>query len=299
LQALSKNGFPVEGKRVIVAGSGPLLLAVAASLLERGAIVTHILEQTTLAQLAFFSMALLSTPSKLRQAWVLRHHLSTVKYRHNSHIVAALGQHHLQKVRATINGHEQTLDCDYLACGFGLIPNIDLAASMNCALDDSGGDTKVCVDQWQQTSVNHVYAVGESTGIGGVDLALVEGSIAGWVATENTAKAKHLFNERKHWQAFGQRLKTAFALRPELRRLCEADTVVCRCEDVSYTQLQAHDNWRSAKLHTRCGMGACQGRICGAATRFLFEWDKDAGRLPFSNACIGTLSQNSDPTSPQ
>jgi hypothetical protein len=53
--------------------------------------------------------------------------------------------------------------------------------------------------------------------------------------------------------------------------------------------LQAHDSWRSAKLHTRCGMGACQGRICGAASQILFGWEKDAGRLPFSNASIASL----------
>jgi NADPH-dependent 2,4-dienoyl-CoA reductase/sulfur reductase-like enzyme len=297
LQALSKNGFPVEGKRVIVAGTGPLLMAVAASLLERGAIVTHILEQTTLAKLAIFSVSLLATPSKIGQAWALRQNLSKVKYRSNSYVIAALGEHQLQSVRANINGHEQTLACDYLACGFGLIPNIDLAASLTCSLDDSGSYAKVSVDQWQQTSVNHVYSAGESTGIGGVDLALAEGSIAGWVATENNPMAKHVFKERGHWRAFSQRLKAAFDLRPELRQLCEADTMVCRCEDVSYAQLQAHEHWRSAKLHTRCGMGACQGRICGAATHILFDWNKDAGRLPFANARIDTLSIYNDPTS--
>jgi NADPH-dependent 2,4-dienoyl-CoA reductase/sulfur reductase-like enzyme len=290
LQALAKNGFPIEGKRVIVAGSGPLLLAVTASLLERGAIVTHIFEQAKLPQLAHFALSLLATPSKIVQAWALRKNLSQVKYHSNSFVIAAIGEQQLKKVRVHINGQEQTLDCDYLACGFGLIPNSELAASINCALDETDGNAKVAVDQWQQSSVAHVFSAGENTGIGGVDLALAEGSIAGWAATGHMDLAKQLFNERKHWQAFSQRLKTSFALRPELRQLCQADTLVCRCEDVSYAQLQAHDNWRSAKLHSRCGMGACQGRICGAANHFLFDWNKDAGRMPFSNAKIDSLS---------
>lgn len=289
LQALSKNGFPVEGKRVIVAGSGPLLLAVAASLIARGAIVTHILEQARLPQLARFAMSLAATPSKLKQAWQLRQILRQVKYCSDSYVSAALGVDQVTGVRAQINGREQLLDCDYLACGYGLIPNIDLASSLACTLDEAGGYVKVRVDQWQRSSVAQVYSAGESTGIGGVDLALAEGAIAGWAATERHDMAEKLFAGRRRWQGFGQRLATAFVLRPELQLLCEPDTLVCRCEDVSFAQLQAHDSWRSAKLHTRCGMGACQGRICGAASQVLFGWEKDAGRLPFSNANIASL----------
>lgn len=181
--------------------------------------------------------------------------------------------------------------CDYLACGFGLIPNAELAASMQCALDESGDYPKVQVNQWQQSSIAQVFVAGENTGIGGVDLALAEGSIAGWAATDNLDMAKKIFAQRKHWQAFSQSLKRAFVLRPELRLLCQPDTLVCRCEDVDYAQLRAHDNWRSAKLHTRCGMGACQGRVCGAANQLLFGWRKDDHRLPFSNAKLASLSQ--------
>lgn len=289
LQALSKNGFPVEGKRVIVAGSGPLLLAVAASLMGRGAIVTHILEQSKLPQLTRFALSLLATPDKLKQAWQLRQILRQVKYVSDSYVCAALGVDHVAGVRAQINGREQRLDCDYLACGYGLIPNIDLASSIACGLDEADGYAKVRVDQWQHSSVEQVYSAGESTGIGGVDLALAEGAIAGWAATERHDMAKKLFAERRRWQTFGHKLVTAFVLRPELRLLCAPDTLVCRCEDVTFAQLQAHDNWRSAKLHTRCGMGACQGRICGAASQVLFGWEKDAGRLPFSNATIASL----------
>ena len=291
LQALAKNGFPVDGKRVIVAGSGPLLMAVAASLLERGAIVTHILEQAKLRQLAQFALSLLATPCKIAQAWTLRKNLSAVKYISNSYVKAAFGGAQLKKIHALINGQEEALDCDYLACGFGLIPNCDLATAIHCVMDESGDYTKVMVDQWQKSSIAQVFVAGESTGIGGVDLALAEGCIAGWAATDRTELAEKLFAERRHWQGFSRRLNRAFSLRPELRRLCQSDTLVCRCEDVSYEQLQTHDNWRSAKLHTRCGMGACQGRICGAANHFLFCWNKDDQRLPFSNARLASLSQ--------
>ncbi|MEP6704860.1 MAG: FAD/NAD(P)-binding oxidoreductase, partial [Acidobacteriota bacterium] len=72
----------------------------------------------------------------------------------------------------------------------------------------------------------------------------------------------------------------AFELRDELKALPENSTVVCRCEDVQYGKLIAYDDFRMAKLQTRCGMGSCQGRICGAALEFLFDWKHRSIRPP-------------------
>ncbi|WP_295759901.1 FAD/NAD(P)-binding oxidoreductase [Undibacterium sp.] len=296
LQALAKNGYPVAGKRVVVAGSGPLLLAVAASLIERGALVTHILEQASLPQLGRFALSLLATPDKLFQALQLAKNLSSARYSSNSYVIAAHSDvnQQLSTVSVNIQGRQQNIACDYLACGYGLLPNSELAASLKCALALTASHPKVKVDEWQGTSIENVYAAGESTGIGGVDLALAEGAIAGFAATGNQNKARQYFKQRQTGLRFSQKLARYFSLRPELHQLCAADTLVCRCEDVSYAQLLAHDNWRSAKLHTRCGMGACQGRICGAATQTLFNWDKDAGRLPFANVRIASLCEGQE-----
>ena len=68
--------------------------------------------------------------------------------------------------------------CDYLACGFGLVPNLELASLLGCAMSAAG----VAVDEYQQSSVPGVYCAGEITGIGGLDLALAEGEIAGYAA---------------------------------------------------------------------------------------------------------------------
>ncbi|MES2073795.1 MAG: FAD/NAD(P)-binding oxidoreductase [Pseudomonadota bacterium] len=285
LQALSKGGYPVAGKRIVVAGSGPLLLAVAASLVERGAIVSHILEQARVGQLSRFGLSLLATPGKLRQAWQLRRASAPARYYSNSYVSAAHGEGRLSQVSALINGKQQILDCDYLACGYGLLPNTELASALGCRLEDG----KVSVDGWQQTSVPQVYCAGEGSGIGGVDLALAEGRIAGHAACGQQQKAGQFFDERRKWQTFAQRLALGFTLRAELFQLCEPDTIVCRCEDVNYAQLLPHADWRSAKLHTRCGMGACQGRICGAATEQLFGWEKDVARLPILPTRVESL----------
>ena len=289
LQALCKGGFPLAGKRVVVAGSGPLLLAVAATLQQRGAQVTHVLEQASRRQLGGFGLSLLRWPAKLRQAWQLRRHLAGTRYHADSYVLAASGTTHLQQISVRIGGKLQQIECDYLACGYGLLPNTELAAALGCAIDDG----KLRVDQHQQSSVPGIYGAGEINGIGGVDLALVAGELAGLAASarldRQAARARQLCAQRRHGLAFGRLLVRHFALRPELLQLCQPDTLVCRCEDVPYAALQQHADWRSAKLHTRCGMGACQGRICGAATAALFGWSKDAARIPLAPTRIASL----------
>jgi hypothetical protein len=68
------------------------------------------------------------------------------------------------------------------------------------------------------------------------------------------------------------------------------ETMICRCEDVPYSRLRQHSSWRAAKLHTRCGMGPCQGRVCGPATQFLFKWNPDSVRPPVFPARVETLA---------
>lgn len=306
LQALAKAAYPVAGKRIVVAGSGPLLFAVAASLIERGAHVTHVIEQAKFGQLSRFALGLIATPSKITQAFQLMrtmHKTLETRYHANSYVVSAhastsesatkevtnhTNENTLARVRVSIQGEVQDIPCDMLACGYGLVPNTELAAALSCSIIDDKTYPKVQVNEVQETSLHGVYCAGEGTGIGGVDLALAEGTIAGLAASGQSISSRH-HSQRHKWRGFAQRLHQAFGLRPELRHLCQADTIVCRCEDVTYGQLEQHSDWRDAKLHTRCGMGACQGRICGNANRFLFSWEKDSGRLPMNSMRIASL----------
>jgi hypothetical protein len=148
----------------------------------------------------------------------------------------------------------------------------------------------VAVDELQRSSVDRVACVGELTGIGGIEKALVEGQIAGWAAAGREQEARQLKGEQARMAAFAAGLDRAFALRPELREMPTAETRVCRCEDVRYEALAACSSWREAKLHTRCGMGACQGRVCGAATEFLLGWETTGPRPPVFPAKVGTMA---------
>ncbi|MGZ4789426.1 MAG: FAD-dependent oxidoreductase [Terriglobales bacterium] len=286
LQALVKSGLPIQGKRVVVAGTGPLLLAVAAYLRKHGAEISLICEQASWKKLARFGMTLMSHPGKITQGLQLKRDIAGVRFKANSWIVAAHGQEALESVTVSHAGRTGVIECDYLACGFHLVPNTELAILLGCRTRNG----YVQVNDFQQTTVERILCAGEPTGIGGVDLALIEGQIAGLAATGRTSEAQALFSKRERFRRFARLLDETFCLRSELRSLPSADTLICRCEDVSYSRLREHTSWRAAKLHTRCGMGPCQGRICGPATQFLFKWNPDSVRPPVFPARVEHLA---------
>lgn len=286
LQAMVKSGLPIRGKRVVVAGTGPLLLAVAAYLRKHGAEIPLLCEQAAWGKLARFGVALSRYPEKIGQGLQLRKDLAGAPFAANSWIVAAHGESALKDVSLSCGGKMQKISCDYVACGFHLVPNSELAALLGCRIRNG----YVQVNDLQQTSVERVSCAGEPTGIGGVELSLVEGQIAGFAAAGKSVEARALFDRREKYRRFARLMDETFCLRPELRNLTRPDTLVCRCEDVSYARLQEHCSWRAAKLHTRCGMGSCQGRICGPATQFLFKWNPDSVRPPVFPARVESLT---------
>jgi NADPH-dependent 2,4-dienoyl-CoA reductase/sulfur reductase-like enzyme len=295
LQALVKGGLDPRGKRVIVAGSGPLLLAVAAGLARAGATIAGIYEQASMAQVAGFGVhTLLTQPGKIAEGADYRLKTLSTPFRLGWWVSRAEGRGRVEQVTVTDGRTARTLACDWLACGFGLVPNLELPRLLGCRILDGS----VEVDSLQQSSVPGVACVGELTGIGGLDKALAEGEIAGSAAAGLDSEASSAQRRLRPLRSFGLRMERAFALRPELAALPAADTVVCRCEDVVHGALQRCASAREAKLHTRCGMGACQGRICGTAAEFLYGWRQPSVRPPILPARIATLAAETEPKEP-
>ena len=276
LQALVKGGLSVEDKRVVVAGTGPLLLVVAEYLASKGAEVRAICEQTSNKKLDKFAVGLWRSPAKIVQGISLRGKLRRVPFYRNAWVTAAHGMSDLRRVTIKRFVGTSDIECDMLACGFHLVPNIELAQLLGCCIVEGF----VSVDDFQETSLPSIYSAGEPTGIGGVDAALVEGKIAGFAATGQLKQAASLLRTRTRTTAFANALDEAFELRAELKTLARSSTVVCRCEDVQYGKLTAYNDFRMAKLQTRCGMGSCQARICGSAVEFLFGWKDRSVRPP-------------------
>lgn len=286
LQALVKQGWPMKGKRVVIAGSGPLLLAAAATARRHGAHVSGIHEQAGRKAMTHFACGLWRWPQKLVQAGWLRTRLAGVPYRCDSVVTAAHGDEHLREIELD---DQQRLPCDYLAVGYGLVPNTRLAQQLGCRLEPTGAHAHVQVDAEQRTSVDTIYAAGEACGIGGRDSALIEGAIAGLAATDATISAS-LKRRRHHARHFAAHLREHFALDPRVRELARPDTWICRCEDVPLSALDGHADGRDAKLATRCGMGPCQGRICGTALAEMGRFRAGGLRPPLFPARLATLA---------
>jgi NADPH-dependent 2,4-dienoyl-CoA reductase/sulfur reductase-like enzyme len=286
-QALVKSGAWVDGLRVVIAGSGPLLLPVAATWARAGARVVCVAEQAPFARVARFAAALLVHPGKIAEALSYRLVLFGSAYRLGTWVRAVHGSDRVRGVTLTDGRRSWDVGCDVLACGFGLLPNLELPRLLDCRIEKGA----VTVDAEQRSTVPSVFAAGEACGVGGADLALVEGEIAGLAAAGRPEKAVRLAPRRKRLRAFARHLDTAFALRDELRSLGRPDTLVCRCEDVALGRLRPEWTPRQAKLYTRAGMGPCQGRVCGAALETIFGWPPDAVRPPLYPVRLDTLKE--------
>lgn len=289
-QALLKSGASFRDRRVVIAGSGPLLLPVAQALAADGASVRLVAEQARSRDVARFALGLLRHPATLAQAAWYRAGFLRTPYTLGSWVTAARGEGRVEEVDITTGRETRTIACDLLCAAFGLVPNTELARLLGCDLTE--GMVRVNADQ--HTSVAGVYCAGEPTGIGGVELSVVEGEVAGMCSAGRPADARMLLLRRGRLRRDAAAMDRAFALRPELRALARGDTIICRCEDVTLGAISASWTMRQAKLYTRAGMGACQGRICGTALEFLHGWQPDTMRHPVEPTLYSTLTAGAE-----
>src|SRR5262249_1046118 len=142
-----------------------------AYLKRHGAKVQLIAEQASRGEIARFGKALVRHPAKFAQALGIFGTLAGIPYRLGCWPLEAKGDDRLHSVFLQQAGKKLEVECDYLACGFHLVPNIELAMLIGCETRDGA----VVVNEAQQTSVPNIYCAGEPAGIGGVDLAIAEG----------------------------------------------------------------------------------------------------------------------------
>jgi hypothetical protein len=131
-----------------------------------------------------------------------------------------------------------------------------------------------------------------------VDAAIAEGGIAANAALAAPVP-DDMRRDRSDARGWGKRLADTFALRDEVLKLATAETVVCRCEDVTIGALDRSWTSRQAKLYTRAGMGPCQGRVCGPALRALFGWAPDRVRAPLYPAYLSSLTDSLNDQTPR
>jgi len=288
-QALAKGERLAVGRRVIVAGAGPFLLPVAASLSGAGAKVLGVFEANRAPALLHgwlprpWQLLPVAGKSVELAGYVAGHLRHRIPYRLGRMVVAAHGTDHLEAVTLSsvtadwspISGTERTVEVDAVCVSHGFTPRLELAIAAGCALTP---DRFVRVDDRQHTSVRGVYAVGEITCIGGADLAMAEGLIAGHIAAGGLITddpLRRAVRRRRTFQGFARRIEAAHGIRAGWPKMLNDDTIVCRCEEVSFGTLRAtaessgSRSLRALKLSTRAGLGICQGRVCGRSVEEL------------------------------
>ncbi|HEX4441654.1 MAG TPA: 2Fe-2S iron-sulfur cluster-binding protein [Thermoanaerobaculia bacterium] len=285
-QAMWKSGTRLAGRAAVGAGTGPLLLAAAASLAKAGARLEIVAEQAPVRALAAFALRLAAHPRRLLEAARYRATCVETPYVPGWWIAEARGAGRLESVVLTDGVQTMEVPCELAAVGWGLVPNRELPLLFGCATNGQA----VAVDDSQRSSVPGVFCAGETCGVAGVEVALAEGEIAGAAAAGAAEVAHRLRRARESGRRLARGMDRAFALRPELRALAGPDTIVCRCEDAARGPIAACADAREAKLVTRAGMGPCQGRVCGPALQFLFGWDSDTVRPPVQPASLGELA---------
>lgn len=290
-QAFAKGERVAIGNRVVVAGAGPFLLPVAASLAQAGATVCGVYEASKLTRMMrgwlYRPWQLFGAAKKSGEAFgYLGNHLrNRIPYVTGTAVVEAHGTEKVEAVTVAkldhnwrpIPGSEKTIKVDAVCVSHGFTPRIELPIAAGCAISP---ERFVVVDEHQLSTVPGVFAAGEITGIGGVDSALAEGTIAGHCAAGGLASDTELtkaVTARATFTAFASRIEAAHGIRPGWTKWLRDDTLICRCEEVSYSkvsdvaQLTTSPGLRSHKLSTRAGLGICQARVCGRTVEELLE----------------------------
>lgn len=294
LQALLHAGLDLRGQRVLLAGSGPLLLAVAVALRRAGSKLLGILEQAPRRAVWRFGLELGLHPAKLLSGAGLAARLLGVPIYRSAWVRAAEGPGRVNWVQAEIGGRQRAFEVDWLATGFGLEPNTVLGRHLGAACQAGA----LAVDGRGQCDQAGLFAAGETTGIGGAAAALAQGRLAGWAAAchvlgnrpGDDLRLRRLARTVARERRFASSLEEAFRLRSEILHLAQAETLVCRCEDVTLAALSGCHSAREAKLRTRCGMGACQGRLCAPLLERLFGWPRESPRPPLSPVPLAALA---------
>tara|TARA_B110000503_G_scaffold120317_1_gene182869 strand:+ start:2509 stop:3894 length:1386 start_codon:yes stop_codon:yes gene_type:complete len=306
-------------KQVVLAGSGPLLLLLAQQYRAAGVTITALLDTTPVSNYWHampWLVAGLTTPMQLfKGLWLTLVQRFKVPYISGVSHLEVLGNEQVSGVRYTVAGKAYELECRLVMLHQGLVAETQMAQLLGCAQqwNHTQQGWQIQTDVTGQTSVFGVQVAGDSGIIGGAYLAQLEGRVAGITRVKSASVAgSWRSNMVNVWLLFRvKQLRWARGLIDRLYRPAAwlskptADTIVCRCEQVSAAAISAiaHNGCAGVnqlKRFTRAGMGACQGRQCGsnlaylvadAQQRSVSEVEPLSVRPPLSPINLGQLAR--------
>lgn len=278
--ALKAQAMVPEG-RYALAGCGPLLWLYAAQAAAAGAPPALVLDTSSRSNRREAAQHL---PGFLLSPYARKGLPLLLRARRAAPVVGRVDGLHIVREGEglllfwTCGGREDAAPFDQVLLHHGVTPNLNLARAAGCELD--WHEDNACfvprTDEWGRTTVPGVLLAGDGAGIGGAEAAASGGRIAALAALaelgaitddERDEAAAPLQAERARWLRGRPFLDLLYRPAPHFRA-AEADAIVCRCEEVTGAQVAEAARLGATgpnqlKAWLRCGMGPCQGRMCG------------------------------------
>jgi len=286
VQALMKEYGVCAGKQALVAGAGPLSIAVGAQLVEANAKVQAIALLNPLSDMTAKPFSLWAGRQMIREGFTYLKKLkrSGVPTLNRWRVIRAHGKDCLKAVtlgKMIRNGQavpntEKTIQCDLLAVNYGFSSNSELARmfGIEVVFNPEFGGWIPQLDVFGGTTAKGVLIAGDCGGVLGGVAAAARGSIAGATAAKkfcgkavDQTTLTAAFAELKRHQLFQKAVRKTLHIPFEVYELLDPETHICRCEGVSLERLQqsideGHHTINAIKRNTRAGMGRCGGRVC-------------------------------------
>jgi thioredoxin reductase/bacterioferritin-associated ferredoxin len=303
---LLKAEHILPGRRVVVAGTGPLLALVAAKLLAAGAEVAAVVDARPRADWLRAAPALAARPDLLARGlgWLARLAAARVPVL-AAHAVARIeGTGRVERVAvvplAAPDGPPRVFDADAVCLGHGLLPATEASRLLGArhVFDAARGGWVPELDAARRTSLRGLYACGDGAGLAGAAAAPLSGRLAALAAARDlgrldesafAARAAPLRAALARAARFGRAMAALSEPPPALLDLVAPDTLVCRCEGVTRGALERAVAAGAATLNeikaaTRCGMGPCGGRVCAEPAALLLARATDRDRAAIAPA---------------
>ncbi len=280
-----KSSGMVPRGPVVMAGSGPLLLATAGYLINCGVAVTAVLETTDPANIR---SCLTAVPKALRRPDYLLKGLGMIVNLQRSGIrhvrgvteYQAHGTDCLDHVSYKASGASGTLEAGVLLVHEGIVPRSDL--TRQAGLAHLWDPVQRCwypkTGTFGCTELKTIHVAGDGAFVHGGISAQFKGALA---ALDIAASLKAISRRKKTAaiRRIKQGLYRELAPRPFVDALYQPrpnlyslppDTLICRCEavtagDIRQAIAEGCRDPNEIKAMTRCGMGPCQSRMCGHA----------------------------------
>ncbi|WP_202032448.1 (2Fe-2S)-binding protein [Agrobacterium fabrum] len=256
---------------------------VACQLLEAGATIVGIVETSPASNIAramHFLWGAIRSPKLISKglAMTMRLKRAGIAWFKNATDIRMEGEFQVDALTFCVHGRKHRLAADTVLLHHGVIPNTQISRLLRA--DHEWNDAQLawqpCLDAFRETSVPGLRIAGDGGGIGGALAAEASGRLAVIGAAHALGRLNDGDRDRL---AAGERkrIATQTRIRPFLDALYrppqwlstpEGDTVVCRCEEVTAADIRGSVTLgvrgpNQTKFYNRCGMGPCQGRMCG------------------------------------